>query len=163
MSIKIRCVLGPDLASSLIGWFSAGYFSHVDAVLPDGTLLGARADSIPEGMPPGVQIRPAGYEKVVRATVFTLLGTTTFEEANFYGFLKAQIGKPYDKPAILGFVFGRNWAQPDSWFCSELIAAALIASGIIRPLYFPPNKVTPAALANILTEAGATYVNSEPA
>jgi hypothetical protein len=154
--IQFRFVLGRDLASSAIALFSAGYFSHVDAVMLDGTLLGARADTI-GGRPPGVQVRPNGYETIKRAVTFSLAVEPT-QELNFYAFLGAQVGKPYDKTAIWAFVLGRDWTEPDSWFCSELLAAAVIAAGILRPLYFPPNKVTPAAFANILSELGAlTY------
>ena len=35
-----------------------------------------------------------------------------------------QEGKPYDLTAIFGILTDRNWRAEDSWFCSELIAAA---------------------------------------
>jgi len=47
-------------------------------------------------------------------------------------FARAQIGKPYDQTAILGFVFHRNWAEDDSWFCSELIEAVAVAGKRLR-------------------------------
>ena len=44
-------------------------------------------------------------------------------------FLRAQLGKPYDWTALLGFIFHRDWAEPDAWFCSELAEAAAVAGG----------------------------------
>jgi hypothetical protein len=58
-----------DPVSALIRAFSHGPFSHVDAVLPDGRLLGARADG-------GVQARATGYapfSRVLRITPADLL------------------------------------------------------------------------------------------
>lgn len=48
-----------------------------------------------------------------------------------------QVGKPYDWAAILGFIFRRSWANPDKWFCFELIA---YCSGIYNPKYL--KKIT---------------------
>jgi hypothetical protein len=62
MSIKLRFVRGLDFSSRVIAWFSAGHLSHVDAVMPDGSLLGARSDVI-KGIPTGVQIRQ--YEGIL--------------------------------------------------------------------------------------------------
>jgi hypothetical protein len=50
--IRLQFVLGTGLSSQAIAWFSAGHFSHVDAVLPDNRLLGARSDVV-GGKPPG--------------------------------------------------------------------------------------------------------------
>ena len=44
-------------------------------------------------------------------------------------FLETQIGKPYDWTALFGLLFQRNWQEEDSWFCSELVEAALVAGG----------------------------------
>jgi uncharacterized protein YycO len=152
--MKLRFVLGNDWTSSAIALFSAGYFSHVDAVVPTG-LLGSRSDAI-GGKPPGVQVRPFGYERVKRSLILTIPATCPDQEFAWLKWLGSQIGKPYDSPAIWAFAFGRNWREPDSWFCSELQAAALEQCGIVRSLVFPPNKVTPAELAQIVSALGAT-------
>ena len=121
--IRLQFVLGRGICSAAIAWFSAGTFSHVDAVLPDGYLLGARSDRI-GGKAPGVQIRPPGYEKWKSRVVMTL-AVDRDTEAAFLRFLNAQIDKPYDSTAIWGFATGRDWRNPDEWFCSELQTAAL--------------------------------------
>ena len=151
--IRLQFVLGSGLPSKAIAWFSAGSFSHVDAVLSDGSLLGARSDSI-AGMHPGVQIRSPGYEHWAKRVVFTL-PTGADVESRYIAFLRAQLGKAYDHTAIWGFAAGRDWREADSWFCSELLAAALEQSGALPVLYVPANKITPATLATVLSAVGA--------
>ena len=159
MSIKLRFVRGLDFSSRVIAWFSAGHLSHVDAVLPDGTLLGARSDVL-KGVPTGVQIRPPGYETVALQMVMEI-PCTTLQEAAFYRFLRAQLGKPYDTSAIWGFAFGRDWHNPDQWYCSELQTAALEAAGILpKTLFLAANKVTPVALANEISAIGAQVLTT---
>ena len=150
--IRLQFVLGGGLSSAAIAWFSSGHFSHVDAVLPSGDLLGARSDQI--GLiPPGVQQRPPMYERW-RERVVMKFTTDPAKERKFYDFLHDQLGKPYDKTAILGFVAGRDWRSADAWFCSELQAAALEIAEITPLLYCPTNKVTPATLAAIGSAIG---------
>lgn len=152
--IRLRFVCQDQFSSNLIAWFSSGHFSHVDCILPDGTLLGARSDAV-GGRLPGVFARPADYLKSSSVVVFTLAATPAQEEF-FYAFLRMQIGKPYDKLAIIAFLVNRNWRDMDSWMCSELQAAALEAAGICPPLYLAANKITPVALALVTSALGAT-------
>lgn len=151
MSVTLQFSAGNDFESNLIKWFGGGpAYSHVDIVLPDGNLLGARSDKCGD-IPPGVQIRPSDY----------LAGQSTFQikvpsyhedhEKEFYAFLAEQVGKPYDALAIAAFVVGRNWRCNDAWFCSELAAAALEYSRLIFPLAAPANKVTPGDLLLVLS------------
>ena len=130
------------MGSRAIQIFSRGWPSHVDNVLADGTLLGARSDSV-GGMPPGVQIRPANYE-VWTKTQSIRLNATAAQETTWLNFLTAQIGKPYDKLAIAAFAVERDWREDDAWFCSELAAAALESCGWFpKPLANTVNEITP--------------------
>ena len=36
-----------------------------------------------------------------------------------------QVGRPYDYRGVLGFPLRGDWQADDSWFCSELVAAAI--------------------------------------
>ena len=131
-----------DIASEAIKLFERSWCSHVDAILPDGTLLGARAD-IYGNVPAGVQIRAPGYAPFTR-TLAVQLATTDAQEAAWMVFLDTQIGKPYDMLAIAAFAVARDWRQPNSWFCSELIAAALEKCGWFpKPLAEAANEITP--------------------
>lgn len=159
--IRLQFVLGYGIPSRAIAWYSAGVFSHVDAVLPDGRLLGARSDCIkPLGysikIPAGVQIRPANYEKWKERVVMSIPCSET-EEHNFLQFNHSQLNKPYDMSAIWGFVAGRDWRERDSWFCSELQGTAIEFSGRCPKLYTPLVKLTPAALATVASALGGTW------
>ena len=55
------------------------------------------------------------------------------EEA--FQWAQTQCGKPYDWTAITGLALNRNWREDDSWFCSELVAAAFEKVG--APLFNP--------------------------
>jgi hypothetical protein len=147
-----------DVGSLAIRAFSHGAFSHVDAVLLNGDLLGARSDQL-GSIPAGVQIRRPGYAEF-SALRHVVVPTTPECEQAFYDFLQTQIGKPYDHSAILGFALDRDWRQSDSWFCSELIAAALEKAGYFSfCLAAPANKITP---ADLLLALSATANVGEP-
>ena len=147
-----------DLGSDAIKLFEhGGSYSHVDAILPDGSLLGARSD-VCLGVPAGVQVRPSSYANF--ATIKSvMIPCAEAQMGLFYDFLHAQIGKPYDETAILGFVFDRDWRDTDSFFCAELIALAMERSGIFKyALSAPANKITPTDLllaCSVLIDVGA--------
>lgn len=144
-AITLQFVSTSDFGSRVIEWFSAGQVAHVDAVLDDGRLLGARSETI-GGAPPGVQIRTPNYEDfsvVVRA----VLPAPAEMVSKFYDLTRAEIGKPYDSEGIVAFIFGRDWHDPSAWYCSELIGAMLEGCGYFpSPLATPANKLTPAGL-----------------
>lgn len=140
--IRLQFVGATDPASECIRIFERGWCSHVDAVLPDGTLLGARSDAV-GGKPPGVQIRPPGYAIWPQRVVVSLAAPADVE-SRWQTFLLAQIGKPYDMLAIAAFAAERDWRERDSWFCSELQAAALEwCKWFPAPLPQSANEITP--------------------
>lgn len=58
----------------------------------------------------------------------------------FYKFVGDQIGKPYDKGAIVRLALGtaakllpeRDWHNERAWFCFENCMGALAAAGIVN-------------------------------
>jgi hypothetical protein len=148
-AITLQFVGNDSLGSRLIEWYDHGQYSHVDTVLPDGSLLGARNDVI-GAIPAGVQIRPAGYvvgDRMKRVVI----PRSDVREANYYDYVEAQIGKPYDRCAIAAFFAGRDWRDETAWFCSELVAAGLEAAGVVYPLSAPVNKIAPDDLLLVLS------------
>lgn len=142
--VELQFSVCDDIGSWAIRLYDHGPWSHVDAVLPDG-LLGARLDEL-GGKPAGVQLRPFTYCNF-HAISRVFVDCTEDQRAKFYEFLNSQIGKPYDPSAIAGFVFDRDWRNPDSWFCSELQGVALEDAGIFpHKLALPTNKLTPSGL-----------------
>jgi uncharacterized protein YycO len=85
-------------------------------------------------------------EKTV-VEVYEIVGLTDEQRARIETFLVAQIGKPYDYLAILGFMFRKPLQKPSRWFCSELVFAACQAAGIKLLARIPPWKVSPDLLA----------------
>ena len=161
--IRLRFVTGNDFISNAIRVGERdGWCTHVEAVMPDGTLLCAHIQG-------GVMARPAGYDKgtATRELVITLnpedyLGDTrglvvtqenglSIVENAFYDFLRAQIGKPYDLTALAGAAFDRDWHQADAWFCSELQAAALEHSGWLPRLAAIDSHISPRDLLLVLS------------
>lgn len=124
--ITIRFVSHPGIFNWGTKVFQRGFWAdHVDAVLPDGRMLGAHFK--------GVQILLGDYDAgpgQLSRELRVNLKATAEQEAKFYDFLYAQVGKPYDFLALVAFAFNRDWQRPDSWFCDEIIAAALCACGI---------------------------------
>lgn len=58
-------------------------------------------------------------------------------------FLDGQVGKPYDWLAIVALPFRKSWHGKDKWFCSELVAEALIAGGSGTASRIKSYRVTP--------------------
>ena len=130
--------------------------AHVDAVDRNGNLWGAQNEDGLGGMPSGVQIRPADYgdsSGMVNPIRVSVPATDAQAEC-FWGFMQDQLGKPYDLSAIAAFIADRDWHDPNAWFCSEVIAAALETAGIIKPMASPANKVTPQELLLVCTAIG---------
>ena len=150
--IRVRFVTSADPVSWLIRAAEMGFlFSHVECVMPDGTMLGAHADG-------GVQARPSGYDAAYNPieTIVEVLSPSD-KEAAFHDFLLAQIGKPYDMGAIAALAGREAWATeeailadlqkpwetPDRWICSELIDDALEVAGVLPRSPIKPSTRTP--------------------
>lgn len=153
--MRWQFVLGDDIFSRAIAWYGEGYggYSHVDALLPDGSLLGARNDAV-GGKPPGVQIRPPEYAKWVRRAIVELPCSTT-DASLWQSWLVSQIGRKYDKSAILGFLTGKEDHTNGYWICSALQTGALEEVRRIPKLVVPPQQVTPNTLLVVLSALGA--------
>jgi hypothetical protein len=143
-TVKIRFVTGNDWASDLvrIGQHD-GWCTHVETILPDGSLLGAHLVG-------GVAIRPAGYDKYTMVRELTVPLDLADADA-YYTFQHEQVGKMYDTTGITGLMLDRDWRQTDSWFCSELVAAGLEQCGFLPPLAAVANHITPRDLLLILS------------
>ncbi len=148
---------GRGVFSHLIGWFGAGYYSHVTTLLPDQrTVIDARLRG-------GVARRPASYLASETVDWFRL-ECSGAQALAVYGFLTAQLGKQYDVEGIINFATGatkdNNWRRRSAWFCDELAAASWIAAGIAKPTLprEPLNRLTPGGSALILSQLNFTRV-----
>lgn len=165
--MRWQFVLADNLAARLIAWYGEGYdgYSHVDAILPDGSLLGARANvitvnthGVPRRIPAGVQIRPPEYEKWTRRCIVELPCSPT-EASLWEGWLQRQAAKDaqYDKDAIIGFLLGRRDHRKGHWICSALQTGALQEVKKLPLLAVPPSQITPNTLLVLLSGIGARW------
>lgn len=124
-----------DISGVFIKWGTRSCWSHVDAVMEDGSLLGARIKG-------GVQIRKPDYAPFTATQKYCI---KTELADKFYDALRSQVGKPYDWRAIISFALGdRDWRETDSWFCSELqIWAAEVAGFFDRKLLIEVDRLSP--------------------
>lgn len=176
MSLKAQFVLAGGISSTLIEIGGGGTntlgFSHCDIVLPGKIangyneefdpdreyLLGSRTDFPIDGQT-GVQIRDWDYGKAtwIRQEVFELSATPE-QEIAFYDYAFAQVGKPYDKLAIIAFFIARDWRDEGAWFCDEYLLACTEQAKLCPSLYLPTNKFTPTGAACIWSALGAKVV-----
>ena len=142
--ITLHFVSADDPMSLLIAYYSHGWPTHVDVVWEPAApglpprLLGARLNG-------GVLARSMNYGSFTRTQIVTFK-TTPLQDTLFRNFLQAQLGKPYDTTAVLAFIMDRDWRGPNSWFCSELVAAALEVCNFFPRLEAPTNRITPSDL-----------------
>jgi hypothetical protein len=164
--IKLQFSRSTELVSLLIAKACRSQFSHVDAVLEDGNLLGA-SDSpkapIIEGNPRGVAIRPPDYQAFAIRRIAHIYVPTRVE-ARFNDILRSQLGEPFDNTAMHR-VFNsepdpeQNWKDASAWFCSELKAYSAEEAGVFDvPPIITMNKVTPNDLLLMLSHL---IVNAE--
>jgi hypothetical protein len=134
--IKLQFATEHALDSALIRAYGHGWCSHVDAVLEDGNLLGARLAG-------GVAVRAPGYASFSRSQIVEMPCAPGIAEA-FYGFVRSQVGKRYDLLAIAAFAVDRDWRDDNAWFCSELAGRALEVSRYFEHrLATQANRLTP--------------------
>ena len=138
MKIELRFIRNKSIVSDLIQWQTFGKWSHVEVCLQNG-YLGSQA-------PDGVKLRPLDYCKPAEE-FRCVVEVTCSQHDKIMDFLNAQIGKPYYYRSILGFVIRRDWADPDTWFCSELVAAAFLHAGVPLLRTDEVNRISPSTLA----------------
>jgi hypothetical protein len=107
-----------------------------------------------------VQIRRPGYTDFIGRVVMAV-PVTVEQKATYLDFLHDKVGKSYDSSALWGFLFDRDWHDPDKWICSELVAAGAEQAKIVTPLYFAVNRITPGALALAMSAVGGTIIEQE--
>lgn len=118
--------------SLLIMLFTWSRWSHVYFLLSDGSIIDATGKY-------GVARRTRGaYRWETSLPVPEQFGRKMFI------WLEHVLGADYDFGGVIGFPFNtRDWESEDRWFCSELGAAAVIASGWVKNPMRRLFRVTP--------------------
>jgi hypothetical protein len=159
--IRTMVVAGRGISSWAIEWWGGGGWSHYANIMPDGSIIDARSDWItkPDGdpylgtdgrpIPPGVQIRPAGYLDSEPKWVVVDVPCTSAQARDWEALLRSprMLGKPYDFRGIGDFVTGslkdRNWRDESAWFCSEAGMFAKEEVSIAPRLAAPVFRIDP--------------------
>lgn len=153
--ITLQFVRGAGISSDLIAWWGNGYngFSHVDAVLRNGRLFGARSDAI-GGRPAGVWDRPQGYDISWTRINRVHIPCSEAMETKWEHLLLLDKAKPYDVRGILRFLVGAKPKYDGMWFCSALQESKLLKLQLIDDPGIPPEAVTPDVLHSGLCMRG---------
>ena len=159
MELTHRMYRGPGLISRVIGYFGAGYYSHIDVRTPQGYYRGAfENERTVRGIwyPPGYEDRPeAYYGPALRVTDYTIdVSVGQWEE--YWRASNAKLHKPYDYRGLWEtFVEGRQWRDNDSWWCSEAVADNLEQGYIITDLPSVMKAVEPGDCVFMFCARGA--------
>jgi uncharacterized protein YycO len=130
--MKLHFCKSNDIGGRLIRLFLFSQWNHAAIEVGGGVY-----ESMARG---GVRVTPApGYgSRWHRAESIEL---AVPDEMALQAFLNRQVGKPYDWRALFALPFRKDWHEPNKWFCSELVAAALEQGG--RSLRVKSSRVTP--------------------
>ena len=154
--LQIQFSTSPAFSSGLIRRLSHSEFSHVDFIVPEG-LLGVSGKDNALLDPGGVVVRAhEAWPYLGKPKIATIKCSDTVAKAAIDA-CRSQVGKPFDNSALWGFLNDqakeplRDWRDPESWFCSELIAWSLEKAGLFSyPLAVAKNRVTPADVLLII-------------
>ena len=133
-------------AHYIIDFATRSKYTHVDVVVPGNLYFGAK----PRG---GVKFRKENKTKMKTCLVMNLDVSEEVQQ-KFYEFLFKQENKPYDWRACLTWFVVRDWKEDDSWFCSELVAAALMKSGFFEgtsSIFYSCSRISPSDLILLLS------------
>jgi uncharacterized protein YycO len=136
--MKLLFATDNNIGSILTRWWLFSKYSHV-AISKDGQVIEATFWHGVRQVPEEDFIKK--YKEVLHCHV------NNVDDEKAWKFASEQVGKPYDYTALFGLLFRKNWQEPDSYFCSELVACALIAGGI-EVIRRESPRVTPQDLLN---------------
>lgn len=150
-NITILFSRSPKVGSYLIRQFTHSDWSHC-AILTDKNHV--IESTLAKGVAPTTLDEFLSHHTHVISITFS---TDFCEEV--YMTAAGEVGKPYDWTAIFGILANRNWDEPDSWFCSELVAFALRAAKLfLDELSAFVSKITPQDIFEILVKHGVIRV-----
>jgi len=143
MAIKIAQYKGKSWISKIIKFVSRGEYSHTAIMLEEDYIVEAwqGSDSVRV-----IQSLSSGHIPGTEVDIYSIdLGKK--QEERFRKFVQDQVGKPYDLWGIHGFLWRRDTQRSQSWFCSELFAAAYQEAG--KKLYndTEPSQISPSMVA----------------
>lgn len=122
------------VGSYIIRTASWSNWSHVDLILPSGSLIGSAA-------PHGVVI--SDFEHRLNISSAAAIVTYTGDIYHAERWARSQLGKPYDWFGVAGLGLHRDWERDGMWWCSEFVAKALKEGGHSPYRCEVMNRITP--------------------
>ncbi|TCP13774.1 permuted papain-like amidase YaeF/Yiix C92 family enzyme [Crenobacter luteus] len=124
----------PGPISWLIRARAGGPFSHV--ALVDG-------EHVVEAVAGKGVVRRTLAEALAGVSRWALMTVPHASPEEVLAAARSQLGRPYDWSGIAGVGVDRDWQEPDSWFCSELVAWAFEQAGTPLVRADAVSRVTP--------------------
>lgn len=139
--------------STLIDWRTMAQVSHVEAVMPDGSIIAAL-------MGEGVVRKPGDYDTTSTSQILVDVAMSAHALSLWKCYLESRIGRPYDFDAIMGIALHLNWRQRRGFICSMLQTLALRWACVFPvPLSEPAHEVTPRDLLLVLSAHPAAIIH----
>lgn len=162
--IYIRLVRGMAWDSKGIEYFSHAWCSHAEFFLPKGAI--SKDMTFGAQLAGGVRYRAitdSCYRNMAKWTLWAI-PTTAAQDVTIQKFINDTTGLPYDWRAIVNFFIptGRDWREPDSWFCSELCVRGLELAGlVVVPPDLGDERIDPVDLEELISQVrGAKIAQS---
>jgi hypothetical protein len=124
--MKILAYRGKSIYSRFIKLKTRSNISHVALELSSGEVIEAKVIA-------GVVLVKnfsTTHKPGTPVEVYEVPGVGAQEEAIMEAYARKQIGKKYDKRAILGFMFYKKQKPNDKWMCSEITFQTFLEGGI---------------------------------
>jgi hypothetical protein len=122
-----------------------GEVSHVEMVLPDGSIISALSDR-------GVCHVEGDYDTTSTMQIFVDFPLADLDFLRWIAYLRSRLGRPYDWDSIYGEALFLDWRRPGGMICSMLAALSLREAGVFpRPLSEPAHEISPRDLLLMLS------------
>ena len=129
---------GRGIISTLIRWQTRGAYSHAALLLRDGRIIESWQGD-------GVRVkRLDNWEGI---DFYDIPGMTGSDWDDALEFALDKVGSGYDYSGIFRFITRSKGKEDDSWFCSELVYAALQSADCHLFREIPADEVSPGLLA----------------
>jgi hypothetical protein len=160
--IRIRAVRNKGWAYNVVVWRGGICMpftpTHMECITPEDNCLGMHGGAGTYGK--GMLELPYGYDRddiyVMRdgrlCELVVDLPCTKAQEVEFYRFMRASIGEPYDWSAPWGFLLGGHHHKKWHSMCSAKVVLGLRDCGYFRwPLTKPAHEIDPAEALALLS------------
>ena len=121
---RVLLFKGGGVVSKLIEWQTRSEYSHAAILYPDGEHIIESMQGV------GVRTRRVVVGDLTAADVFAVPALTVGQWRGVLDFCERELGSGYDYRSIARFLTRTNGGSSESWFCSEIVFAAIESAGL---------------------------------